>query len=413
MKRRFPPRLFVALSPVLTALTLSACQTVGSHQVTPSVVRGASFLGGKLHELSAPPRSLGPLRAAPLPDIEIEGIDEILHSPVSSDPILRQAASLWVVQWTTKQVESFERYLAQMRRYDPLVQREINARGLPESLRYLPLIESGYSPAAVSSVGATGLWQLMHPTARELGLTVNSIVDDRRDPVASTVAALDYLEDLYDEFGSWLLTLAAYNGGPGRVRRALNRSGPGASGEGDERFLEARRYLPRETREFIPRFLAAAALADDPGEYGFSVTDPDPMTFDEITVPDATSLEVVAKAIQVPEEGIREMNPQYLRGYTPAGETRTVRVPAGLGQHFERNFPSIPPEERLSFYEHVVSEGETSTHIARRYHVSVSELTDINRHVDPRRLQIGMSVIVPLTAAPLRGGLQAEEIEDS
>ena len=94
------------------------------------------------------------------------------------------------------------------------------------------------------------------------------------------------------------------------------------------------------------------------------------------------------------------------------GETRTVRVPAGLGERFERNFASIPPDERLSFYEHVVAQGETFTHIARRYHVSVSELVDTNRQVDPRRLQIGMSVIVPLTNAPIPGELRAEEIED-
>ena len=264
----------------------------------------------------------------------------------------------------------------------------------------------------MSPVGATGLWQLMHPTARELGLTVNSIVDDRRDPVGSTAAALDYLEGLYDEFGSWLLALAAYNGGPGRVRRALSRSGSSVASEGDDRFLEASRYLPRETREFIPRFLAAAALAGAPGEHGFSVTAQCPMTFDEVTVPDATSLEVVARAAQVPEEVIRQLNPQYLRGYTPVGETRTVRVPAGLGERFERNFASIPPDERLSFYEHVVAQGETFTHIARRYRVSVSELVDTNRQVDPRRLQIGMSVIVPLTNAPIPGELRAEEIED-
>ena len=110
--------------------------------------------------MSAPPRALGPLRVAPLPDIEVEGVDEILHSRVSSDPILRQAASSWMIEWTTKQAELFEHYLEQMRRYGPLVQRELDARGLPGSLRYLPLVESG-SPAAVSPVGATGLWQLM------------------------------------------------------------------------------------------------------------------------------------------------------------------------------------------------------------------------------------------------------------
>ena len=254
----------------------------------------------------------------------------------------------------------------------------------------------------------------MGPTARELGLTVNTIVDDRRDPVASTSAALDYLEDLYEEFDSWLLALAAYNGGPGRVRRALGRVGLGEgraeSGRtrgGDERFLEIRPHLPRETREFIPRFLAAAALAESPEVHGFSLAKPDPMAYDEVSVPDATSLDVVATAAEVSEDIVRQLNPHYLRGYTPPGQPRTVRVPAGAGPTFQSNFATVPAEERLSFLEHIVSSGETFTHIARTYGVRASELSDMNRHVDPRRLQIGMSVMVPLSGSSRGNGLHA------
>ena len=129
------------------------------------------------------------------------------------------------------------------------------------------------------------------------------------------------------------------------------------------------------------------------------------MAFDEVTVLDATSLDVVARAAQVREERIRQLNPQYVRAYAPVGEARTVRVPAG--GRFERRFASVPADERLGLVEHLVAPGETFTHIARRYGVSVSELTDTNRHVEPRLLQIGMTVIVPLTKSTLRSELRA------
>ncbi len=398
-RRDTSPALTSAIA--LTALVLSACRTVGVHE--PALTPGGSRpLDIALDDSASQPRPLGPETAAPLPDFEVDGIDEILHSPASVDTALREAASAWRSRWTGQLSETFAQYLERMGRYDQLVQRELDERDLPASLRYLPLVESGYSPRAVSRAGATGLWQLMRPTARELGLMVNSIVDDRRDPVASTAAALDYPEELHAEFGSWLLALAAYNGGPGRIRRVLDRYGPSTAPFDDERFIAVRRYLPRETREFIPRFFAAAALAEDPEKYGFRMREPDPMAFDEIRVPDATSLDVIATAAQVPEERIRRLNPHYLRGYTPVGEPRIVRVPVGLSATFERNFAAIPPEDRLSFLEHVVAAGETFSHIARRYGVAVSELTDANRQVEPRRLQIGMGVIVPLASSSRR-----------
>ncbi len=387
-----------------TLLAVSGCRATGG--------TSAAYVASLPSDLAslAPKPERAPvdlLEATSLPDVDVASVDEILYSATSVDPVLREAAGSWQNEWRTSEAQSFQRYLERMERYELVVDAHIEARALPRSLRYLPLIESGYSTGAVSRVGATGLWQLMGPTARELGLTVNSIVDDRRDPVASTVAALEYLERLHEEFGSWLLALAAYNGGPGRVRRALTRSDAGATLTGDELFLEIRGRLPLETREFIPRFLAAAALAEDPGAHGFSPGESDPLSFDEVTVSDATSLDVVAKAAEVPEETIRLLNPQFVRGYTPRGERRTIRVPVGTVNRFTRNFAAIPPEERLSFMEHVVASGETFGHIAGQYGVPVSEVVDTNRHLDPRRLQIGMIVVVPLRGMRSGSGLRA------
>ena len=386
---------------LLAVLTLPACQRVGSLEPDSSVPPAPRRSDVALPWPSGQRSIVGPTGPAALAIIDVVGIDEILHSPVSADPILQTAVGIWLTEWTTGEAEVFERYLAQMSSYDLVVGRELDARALPASLRYLPLVESGYSPRAVSRAGATGLWQLMGPTARGLGLVVNSVVDDRRDPEASTSAALDYLEGLHDEFGSWLLALSAYNGGPGRLRRVLRRYGSGMARTGDEQFLEIRRHLPAETRQFVPRFLAAARLAGDPGAYGLVVRGRPPLAYDEVQVPDATSLNVVATVARVSEESVHRLNPQYSRGYTPVGESRTLRVPLGSGVTFERFFPSIAPGDRLDLVEHVVAEGETFTHIARRYGVAVSELEDTNRHVEPRRLQIGMRVVVPLGSASL------------
>jgi membrane-bound lytic murein transglycosylase D len=240
-----------------------------------------------------------------------------------------------------------------------------------------------------------------------MGLTVNRLVDERRDPFQSTPLALAYLSELRDRFGSWFLALAAYNGGPGRMERLLRRRAPDRPGS-DGLFLEIRSELPRETQQFIPKFLAAARLARDPAEYGFGDVEEDgPLAFDEVEVPDATSLDVVAEAAGVDLALIEALNPQLLRGLTPAGIPTRLRVPAGFGPTFEERYALIPPEERVTFVEHAVVRGETLTHIARRYGVTVSDLRAANPRIRPRLLQIGQRVVVPKAPSVrdrLRGG---------
>jgi membrane-bound lytic murein transglycosylase D len=341
---------------------------------------------------------------AVIPTEEVEAPDPILTSSVSFDPALLDAADRWLASWTESSAETFQEYLRRMGSYEILVDEELAERGLPASLRFLPIVESGYSPRAVSRAGATGLWQLTSPTAQGLGLTVNRVVDDRHDPFASTSAALEYLSTLHGEFGSWFLALAAYNGGPGRVRRLVERYG-GEAETPDAQFLAIHTHLPAETRDFVPRLLAAATLASRPESFGFTASSPEPLMFDEVKVPDATSLDVIARVVGVDEERIRQLNPQYVSGFTPFGEVRPIRIPDGLRGHFARNFAAVPPEERLSFVEHVVAPGETFSHIAARYGVRVQDLADANYRLNPRRLQIGAAVVVPLAGrAGARGG---------
>jgi membrane-bound lytic murein transglycosylase D len=383
---------------VAVSLVAASCGTFGARDA------GLDALGPALPETAVlveipsdadlVAESVVPGGSTAIPTAEVEDLDPILASSVSFDPALIEATDEWVHSWTNGSSGTFQEYLRRMGSYETLVDEEIEERGLPTSLRFLPIVESGYSPRAVSSAGATGLWQLTGPTAEGLGLTVNRIVDDRHDPVASTSAALEYLSALHEEFDSWFLALAAYNGGPGRVRRLLDRYGAEASTP-DEEFIAIHPHLPAETRDFVPRLIAAATLAGQPETFGFTASRPDPLTFDEVKVPDATSLDVIAEAAGVDEEMIRLLNPQYVSGFTPFGEARPVRIPEGLRSQFARNFAAIPPEDRLSFVEHVVAAGDTFSEIAERYGVRVSDLADANHRLNPRRLQIGATVVVP------------------
>jgi membrane-bound lytic murein transglycosylase D len=386
-----------ALLVGLALLSMGACQRVGwDRPATPS----PADLPPVIRQPSVPELEggqPGPVRVLPRTPLEWDEVDPILHSVVARDPRLQERVEYWIHFWTTRGAGHFGRYLERMAVYEGVVDRELTDRGLPLSLRYLPVVESGYHHAIVSRAGATGLWQIMTPTARGLGLSVTPLVDDRRDPLTSTRAALDYLQELYGMFDSWFLALAAYNAGPGRVGGVLSRHAPSEEIPGDEVYLRVRPHLPAETREFVPRFFAAAILASNPEAFGFVVPQGiQPMAFDEVLVPDATSLDVVALAAGVEEDAIRALNPHYLRGFTPPGEARTLRVPPGRGELFMTNYAMIPPEERVSFMEHVVARGETLGQIAGRYGVALRDLSASNGNVDPRRLQIGQRLVIPV-----------------
>jgi len=393
-------RPFLGLA--LAILVVGGCQRAGMEPPEAPVPEVATDPATAPSEQADQPavRSPGmalPSGALPVPEVEVNGVDPILHARVGQDPHLQERTEFWKSFWTSRSRGHFERYLDRMGAWDAFVDGELAARGMPASLRYLPIVESGYHHSIRSRVGATGLWQLMAPTARGLGLTVDGIVDDRRDPVASTRAALDYLTELHGQFDSWFLALSAYNAGPGRISRILARHAPDEAMPGDERYLRARAHFPAETREFVPRFFAAAALASNPEAYDLPpVNGARRVQFDEVVVPDATSLDVVATAAGVDEDQVLALNPHYHRGFTPPGAERVVRVPEGHGSGFAQAFAQIPPDERISFMEHAVAQGETLTHIARRYGVSVSELTGANGGLDPRRLQIGQRLVVPV-----------------
>ncbi len=237
----------------------------------------------------------------------------------------------WVNRFLNQDREGFEEYLVREGLYGAMIRDKLRSRDMPEQLLYLAMIESGFSPAATSPVAASGIWQFMGATARGYGLVVDAWVDERRDPVRATDAALDYLEELYEEFGSWYLAAAAYNAGPARVQQAMRQSG--VSSETDEAvYWTIIDRLPRETREYVPKILAAALLAEQAEHFGFDVEQSLPYLFDRVVVPGGVSLAEIAASLELPTSLLREMNPHLIRGATPPGRSVLVRVPVGESQ---------------------------------------------------------------------------------
>jgi len=234
----------------------------------------------------------------------------------------------WMERFQTTERAAFEKLLKRRSVYDELVRGKLRARGMPEELLYLAMMESGLEPHAVSRVYAVGLWQFMSPTALQYGLRVDEWVDERRDPVRATDAALDYLQWLHGRFGSWYLAAAAYNAGPGRVERVLRRHAEGRTGD-ENVYWEVLDHLPRETREYVPRLVAATILGESAHAYGFVVDFADPYRFDRAFVPGGTTLARVAAGLGVDERLLRDLNPHLMRGVTPPGEMYGVRVPVG------------------------------------------------------------------------------------
>jgi membrane-bound lytic murein transglycosylase D len=234
----------------------------------------------------------------------------------------------WVHFWRTKPSQWFPSYLERMTWFEPTVDSVLAAHELPWSLRYLPIIESGYSPTAVSSARAVGMWQFMAATALEQGLEVDEYMDERRDPFESTEAAADFLVELRRDFGSWFLALAAYNAGPQRIRGILDRYAPGAE-PSDSLYWAIRERLPQETRDFVPNLFGAIVVAQDPPAHGYEVPVPAPFVFDSVLVVANTTLAGVAQAAETTPAEVERLNPQYIRGTTPPDRSAWVRIPVG------------------------------------------------------------------------------------
>ncbi len=300
----------------------------------------------------------------------------------------------YIVNWTTRNKGTVSRILGLSQVYFPMIEEELARQGLPLELRMLPVIESALNPTAVSRAGATGLWQFMLATGRSYGLEVTSMVDDRRDPVMATRAAVSHLRDLYRMFGDWTIAIAAYNCGAGNVNKAIARAGGEA-----QTFWDIYPYLPRETRGYLPSFVAANYAYTYHKQHGIEMIDPPlPLCTDTVTVSKLMHFGQISSTLNISVEALRALNPQYKEDIIPAVErTYALKLPQPDVTRYLAREEEIHAKDSIylakylaqpkaileavqsSVNVHTVKKGEVLGSIARKYGVTVAQIVKWNK----------------------------------
>ncbi len=304
------------------------------------------------------------------------------------------------VQYFSKTVRKhFQLWLARSGKYMTLMKSILRENYMPEDLVFLALIESGFNPKAYSMAQASGPWRFIRGTAARYGLRVDQWVDERRDPVKSTQAAAAYLKDLYGMFGSWPLAMASYNAGEGNVARAITRTG----GVQDFWKLRKTRYMPSETKDYVPKFIAARMIAQNPDNFGFKDQEYDqPFVFEEVQLDHCTDLRTVALCCGVSIDEIKDLNPELIKGCTPPNRTYTLRIPKGKKEQFLTAYNALPKDERFATPKvftanarYVVRRSETLKSIAGKLGVTVAKLAAANHLKVRSKVLRGKSLLVP------------------
>ena len=382
------------------------CDTTAARDLTPRQVDSLATVWQEQRRLEAFNRFFDefvanvPASEDPTPDsLYVERL-RALASPIELP--FNSIVKAYINRYTSSRYGTLSRILGLSRYYFPLIEDELLREGLPIELRALPIIESALSTTAVSPMGAVGLWQFMPSTGKSYGLEVNSLVDERRDPLLATRAACRYLKDLYAIYNDWTLAIAAYNCGPGNVNKAIARSG-------GKTFWDIYDYLPRETRGYVPAFIGAT--------YGYAyhrlhniepTETPLPLATDTLHVNRILHLGQISSTIDIPLETLRELNPQYKLDIIPATtKSYTLTLPqhsvADYIAHEQEIFAKdsaylkeyINPanldkkRQQRTGTVYVVKRGDTLGAIARRYRVTTAQLMRWNGIKNAHKLRIG------------------------
>jgi membrane-bound lytic murein transglycosylase D len=297
-----------------------------------------------------------------------------------------------VTLFTEKMKERFSIWLIRSGKYLELMKEILKEKNVPEEIVFLPLIESGFSAYAYSPARAAGYWQFIASTAKRYGLEINWWKDERRDPVKSTVAAANYLTDLYGMFGSWNLAMAAYNAGEGKIMRALNKSKTD-----DYWSLLTTNHIRKETKDYVPKFIAASMIANSPKNFGFEDLElHKPMNYDIVTLKSPVDIEVIAECSETSEEVIKELNPELRRWCTPPDVSEyALRIPEGKKEVFLERFSNISEEKRFTVDIYTAKQGDTFNTISKKTGVPVQVILDLNDMEKIIPIKAGTKIYLP------------------
>jgi membrane-bound lytic murein transglycosylase D len=324
-----------------------------------------------------------------LPDVDL---------PLADIPLaLNSKVEYFISYFQTKGKQSFSRWLSRSSRYIPMMKEILRREGMPEDLVYVAMIESGFHLQARSWANAVGPWQFISDTGRRYSLRIDQWVDERKDPVKATTAAALYLKELYGMFkGDWYLAAAGYNAGENKILRAINMYNTSDFWE-----ISRGSYLKRETKEYVPKLLAAAIIAKEPARYGFyDIAYLPPIEFDTVNIPSRTDLELVARLAGTTHETIQELNPDLRHWCTPPNyPDYELKLPKGTRRRFESEYAKIPADQRFTeklLYTHYHAGNKDSLKtVSRRFGITPATLSELNGLSKKSRIT-GKTLVVPI-----------------
>lgn len=325
-----------------------------------------------------------------MPQLDPKKLQEEFDIPVEVTPMVEQ----FIEYFQTAGRRWYAIWLSRSGRYLPMMRQVFHENGVPEDMAYLAMIESGFSTKAYSRARASGPWQFIRETGGQYGLNDDWWVDERRDPEQATRAAAEHLKDLYEDLGDWYLAAAAYNAGEGKIDNAIARYHTRNFWE----LCAGGRYLRKETKQYVPKLLAAAIIAKHPAQFGFGdVEYLEPLEYETVTVPDATDLKVISDCAGADIDSVLELNPSLKRFCTPPGEENfEVRVPKGTAEAFADGYAQIDPSKRVTFRKHTVQSGDTLSKIARLYGTDQDGILRMNHLASAKKMRVGSDLVIPI-----------------
>lgn len=337
----------------------------------------------------------------PMQSKEIMTLSDSLEFNEFSIPIVLNERVYEELHYLSHRVPKFmAKSLTRKSLYEDLIYQELDSMNAPRDLIYQALVESGYKTSATSSASAGGIWQFIPSTGRAYGMKIDWWVDERRDPLKSTRAAIRFMKDLYQQFGDWYLAMAAYNAGGGRIRRAIRKA-------------ESSNYwdlkLPKETMHYVPRIIAATIIGHFPAKYGIQVERLAAPVFESSEVSHCIPLSTIARLIQVSEDSLKVLNPELRRWCTPSDQKNyDLNLPPDKIETWEKAYAQMDKSKLKRLHRHQVSSGEYLGKIAGLYGISVRDIKSAN-NMRSNRLSVGQVLIIPLPSEMAKRYIQSSK----